>query len=79
MIMVREVDLIMNEPIIQNTPFIFLNHLLTLDVSKFFHWTVEHPHRSRLDLRIPYLAIMVYVSYFLFSSYGILTSNREVL
>ena len=44
-----------------------------------YPWHVEHSHRSRLELLIPCLSIMVYVGYCLFSSCGILTSSREVL
>ena len=42
-------------------------------------WQIEHPHRSRLELRIPCLAIIVNISYSLFSSCGILTSIIDVL
>ena len=79
MSMVREVVLVKNETRLQSMPFILLNHVPTWDVSKFYHWKVEHPHRSRLELGISCLAIMVYVGYCLFSSRGILTSIREVL
>ena len=48
-------------------------------MSYFYPWKVEHPHQSMLVLRIPCLAIMVYVYYCLFSSYWVPTSIREVL
>ena len=71
--MVREVVLVKYETRIQ-----FLNHAPTWSVSKFYHWQVEQPHRSRIELQIPCLAIMVYVGYCLFSSYVIHISIREV-
>ena len=77
--MVRKLVLVEYEIRIQSIPFIFLNLVPTWDASKFYHSQVEHPHRNRLELKIPFLATMVYVSYCLFSSYGILTSIREVL
>ena len=45
----------------------------------FYHWQVEHPHLSRLEHRIPFLALMVYIGYFLFSLHGITISIREIL
>ena len=51
----------------------------TWDVPKLYHLQVEHPLQSRLELLIPCLAIMVYVVYRLFSSYGIPISIREIL
>ena len=39
----------------------------------------RHPHQSRLELRIPCLAIMFCVVYFLFSFCGILINTWEVL
>ena len=59
--MVREVFLVKNDTRLQSMPFIFLNRVATWDVSKLYYWQVEHPHRSRLELRIPFLAIMFYV------------------
>ena len=76
---VREVVLVNYETRLQRMPFKFLDHVPTWDVSMFYHWKVEHPHRSRLELQIPCLAIMVYVVYSPFSSCGILTSIREVI
>ena len=60
-------------------PFIFLNHVPTWYVSKFYPWQIEQPHQSRIEHWIPCLAIMVYVVYCLFSSYGIPTRIREFL
>ena len=77
--MVREVVLAMNETRIKSMPFIFLNHMPTWDMDKFYHWQVEHPHRSRLELRIPCFATMVYVGYFLASSCEIPIRIREVV
>ena len=77
--MVRELVLVKNDTRLQSMPFIFLNHVSIWDVSKFYHWEVGHPHRSRLKLRIPCLTIMVYVGYCLLTSCAILTSIREVI
>ena len=77
--MVKEVVVVMNETRSQSMPFIFLNHVPTRDVSKFYHLQLEHPHQSGLELQISCLATMVYVIYCLFSSCGLLTSIREVL
>ena len=67
MSVVKEVVLVNNETRLQSMPFIFFNRVPKWDVSKFYHWQVEHPHRSRLELRIPFIATMVYVDYCLFS------------
>ena len=58
--------------------FILLKKFPTGDVSMFYHWQVEEPHQIRIELWIPYLGIMVYVGYCLFSSYGIHISIRGV-
>ena len=76
--MVRLVARVMYETILQSMPFIFFNHVPTWDVSKFYHWQVEHPYLSRLELWIKCFASIVYVAYCLFSSCGIPTSIREV-
>ena len=78
MSMVREVVLVKNETRLQSMPFIFLNHVPTWDVYKFYDWEVEQTHRSRIELQIPCLAIMVNVDYCLFSTYGIPIRIREV-
>ena len=72
MSMVGEVFLVKNDTILQRMPSIFLNHMSTWDVSKLYHWQVEHPHRSRIEQRITCFATMVCLSYCLFSSYGYL-------
>ena len=77
--MVREVVLSKYETRLQSLPIIFPNHVTTWDVSKFFHWQLDNPHRNRLELRIPCLYTMVYVGYCLFSSYGMPTSTKEVV
>ena len=75
--MVRKVVLEKSENRLQCIP-IFLSHMPTRDVSKFNPSQLEQRHRSRIEIKIPCLAIMVYVGYCLFSSCGILTSNREL-
>ena len=77
--MVREEVQLKDETRLQSTPFTFLNHVPTWDVSKFYRWQVEHPHWSSLELWISCFATMVFVAYFLFSSNGIPTNIREVL
>lgn len=59
-------------------PFILLNHVPTWDVSNIYHLQVEHPYRSRLKHSIPYLSIILYVAYHLFSLYVISITIREV-
>ena len=72
------VVLVKYETGIQSMPFLFLNHVPIWDASKFYHWQVEQPHRGRIERRMPCLAIMVYVVYCPFLSYGIPISIREV-
>ena len=76
--MVRKVVLVKYETILQSMPFIFFNHVPTWDVSKFYHWQVEQPHQSRIEIWIPCIAVMVYIGYCLFSSCGIPISIGEV-
>ena len=77
--MVRGVFLVKYETRLQSMLFKFLKHLPTWDVYKFYNLKVEHPHWSRLELRIPCLSIDVYVSNSLCLSFGIPTSINEVL
>ena len=44
-------------------PFLFLNHVPTWDVSKFYNWQVEQPRRNRIELWIPCLDIIVYIGF----------------
>ena len=44
MSVVKEVVLVNNETRLQSMPFIFLNNVVTWDVSKFKHRKVQHPH-----------------------------------